>query len=84
MRYFFLVSYLILLCYAPTTMAQFIKVEGFVRDSTGMPIVGAHVVAQKDTVSFLAFSSTNEKGFYALNIKQDVSAFYLYARMLGF
>lgn len=84
MRYFFLVSYLILLCYAPTTMAQFIKVEGFVRDSTGMPIVGVQVVAQKDSVNFLAFSSTNEKGFYALNIKQDVSVFYLYARMLGF
>ncbi len=61
----FLILITILSCLSNSLFSQTAKIEGFVRDDKGSPIVGASVIFRKD-ITFGAI--TNEKGGFELTI----------------
>ncbi len=63
----------ILLLVVGTTFAQ-IKMEGTVKDSTGIALEFANVIAiNKETKGLESFGTTNEKGYYKLNLQKNTA-----------
>ncbi|WP_430399396.1 carboxypeptidase regulatory-like domain-containing protein [Flavobacterium sp.] len=57
-----------------SAISQNIRVEGFVKDSTGLGLEMANVMAiNKDTKTMDAYAITNERGRYFLNLKANAS-----------
>ena len=57
-----------------SAISQNIRVEGFVKDSTGLGLEMANVMAiNKETKTMDAYAITNEKGRYFLNLKANAS-----------
>jgi len=59
---------LVLLCVASTAFAQ-IKMQGVVKDSSGVALELANVIAMNDSTKTLeSFAVTNDKGRYNLSL----------------
>jgi hypothetical protein len=80
MKYYFL--YFTLFLFSLVSFSQNIRVEGFVKDSTGLGLEMANVMAiNKETKAMDAYAITNEKGRFFLNLTAnatyDIKASYI-------
>ena len=67
-----------------SAISQNIRVEGFVKDSTGLGLEMANVMAiNKETKAMDAYAITNEKGKYFLNLKAN-SSYDIKASYIGY
>ncbi|MEK9516562.1 MAG: carboxypeptidase-like regulatory domain-containing protein, partial [Flavobacteriaceae bacterium] len=54
------------------TWAQNIDLDGFIKDSNGIPVMGANVVAiEKETQILDGFGISNDEGYYKLTLKKE-------------
>ena len=57
-----------------SAISQNIRVEGFVKDSTGLGLEMANVMAVNQTTKAMdSYAITNDKGKYSLNLKPNTT-----------
>ena len=68
------IIFIITMALSMSAISQNIRVEGFVKDSTGLGLEMANVMAiNKETKAMDAYAITNEKGRYFLNLSANAS-----------
>ena len=68
------ILYILTMALSMSAISQNIRVEGFVKDSTGLGLEMANVMAvNKETKAMDAYAITNEKGRYFLNLNANAS-----------
>ncbi|WP_264559693.1 TonB-dependent receptor [Flavobacterium sp. N2270] len=68
------IIFIIVMVFSLNAISQNIRVEGFVKDSTGLGLEMANVMAiNKETKAMDAYAITNEKGRYFLNLSANAS-----------
>ncbi|MEQ3661804.1 MAG: TonB-dependent receptor [Flavobacterium sp.] len=68
------IIFIIIMALSMSAISQNIRVEGFVKDSTGLGLEMANVMAiNKETKTMDAYAITNEKGKYFLNLSANAS-----------
>lgn len=68
------IIFIITMALSMSAISQNIRVEGFVKDSTGLGLEMANVMAiNKETKAMDAYAITNEKGRYFLNLNANAS-----------